>query len=156
MRSTQVTGTGIAMLILLAAALYGESLTGFKLSATLIVFMLVLVQVIAGVVVYRHALGRHFRSVKTYHRVAGYVIIGIYIAVSTFCILLLVPSVGKYADLRVMLHMALGTAGYVAFPLKLFWVKRKNGYSRTTVLLGIIFATIVSGIFATTVLRFPA
>jgi len=156
MKESQVTGAGIAVFILLAAALYGGSLTGFKLSATRIVFMLVLIQVIAGVVVYRHGLGKHFRSIRRYHRAAGFAIIGIYIAVSLFCILVLVPSVGKYADLRVMRHMAFGAAGYVVFPLKLLWVTRKNGYSRTTVLLGIVFAIVVSGIFATTALMFPA
>ena len=122
-----------------------------KIDTTKIAFFLIFPQLFAGFSIYRAKFISYFNLFRMYHRVFGYVLIGIFIIISTFCIFVNVPCLEGFPNFIILSHMVLGILGFGIFALKLYWV-RKSPYSYPTVTLGIIFAAIFTGLFITGVL----
>lgn len=157
--------TGFIILVILSAILYTKDLIGkeiveetvhdFKIDNTTFAFFLIFPQLFAGFSLYKFKFKSLFRFFRFYHKIFGFVLIGIYLIVSFFCIYFEIPLLNEFPGLRVFSHIVFGLAGYMAILMKIFWVVKKSAYSGTTALLGSIIAITLTGLFISSVLLHP-
>ncbi len=150
-----IIGAGFAILFILFILIFREDaeIYDVKIDATKLAFLLIFPQLFAGVSIFRAKFISYFNLFRMYHRVFGYVIIGIFIVISIFCIYVNVPLLKGFPNFKIMSHMIFGILGFGIFYLKLYWVK-KSPYTYPTATLGIIFAMIFTGLFITGVYLF--
>lgn len=150
-----VIGAGFAILFILFILIFREDaeIYDVKVDATKIAFLFVFPQLFVGFSIFRAKFISYFDLFRMYHRVFGYVIIGIFIVISIFCIYVNVPLLEGFPNFKIMSHMIFGILGFGIFSLKLYCVK-KSPYTYPTAILGVILATIITGLFITGVYLF--
>jgi hypothetical protein len=151
-RDVIVAGGAILSILLLLILREDAELYDIKVDTTKIAFFFIFPQLFAGLSIHRAKFVSYFNLLRTYHRVFGYMIIGAFLVISSFCIFVNVPML-KGLNVAIISHMIFGILGLGVFPLKLYWVG-KSPYTYPTALLGIIFAMIFTGLFVTGVLLF--
>ncbi|HEY9246190.1 MAG TPA: hypothetical protein VIO11_05010 [Candidatus Methanoperedens sp.] len=151
-RDVIVAGGAILSILLIIILREDAELYDIKVDATKIAFFFIFPQLFAGLSIHRAIFVSYFNLLRTYHRVFGYTIIGAFLVISSFCIFVNVPML-KGLNVAIISHMIFGILGFCVFPLKLYWVG-KSPYTHPTAILGIIFATIFTGLFVTGVLLF--
>lgn len=150
-----IIGTGFAILFILLMLILtvDRELYDIKKDVTKIAFLLIFPQLFAGLSIHRAIFVSYFNSFQIYHRIFGYVLIGIIIVISTICIFVNVPLLRGFPNLIIISHMIFGILGFGIFSLKLFWVN-KSPYTYQTAILGISLAAIFVGLFITGVYFF--
>jgi hypothetical protein len=150
-----VIGTGFTILFILFILILIKDtvLYDIKTDTTKTAFLLIFPQLFAGLSIYSAKFVSYFNLFRTYHRVFGYTLVGIFIVISIICISVNVPLLAGFPNYKVISHMSFGILGFIIFPLKLYWV-RNNPYTSPTAKLGIISAAIFTGLFVTGVYFF--
>jgi hypothetical protein len=151
-RDVIVVGGAILSILLILILKWDTELYDIKVDTTKVVFFFIFPQLFAGLSIHRAKFVSYFNLLRTYHRVFGYMIIGAFLVISSFCIFVNVPML-RNLNVAIISHMIFGILGLVIFPLKLYWIN-KSPYTYQTAVLGIIFAAIFAGLFVTGVLLF--
>lgn len=150
-----IIGAGFVILLILFMIIlrYDIEIYDIKKDMTKIAFLFIFPQLFAGYSIHQTKFISFFNLFRTYHRVFGYMLIGIFILISSFCIYVNVPLLRNFPNLTIISHMIFGILGFGVFSLKLYWAN-KSPYTFPTALLGITFAIIFAGLFITGVYLF--
>ena len=152
-RDVIIAGSAILFILFMLILREDTEIYDIKIDMTKIAYLLIFPQLFAGFSIYRAKFVSYFNSFRTYHRVFGYTLIGIFIVISAICIHVNVPLLKGFPNFKIMSHMIFGILGFGIFPLKIYRVK-KSPYTYPTAILGIIFAAVFTGLFVTGVLFF--
>lgn len=150
-----IIGSGIVILFILFMLILIEDteLYDIKKDMTKIAFLLIFPQLFAGYSIHNAKFISYFNLFRIYHRVFGYILIGIFIIISAICIYVNIPLLVGFPNFIIIYHMIFGILGFGIFPLKLYWAI-KSPYIYSTMMLGITFVAIITGIFITGVYFF--
>ncbi len=150
-----IIGAGFVILSILIMIIlrYDTEIYDIKKDMTKIAFLLIFPQLFAGYSIHQAKFISFFNFFRTNHRVFGYVLVGIYIIVASFCIFTNVPLLKDFLNLTINFHMIFGILGFGILSLKLYSVE-KSPYTKQTAILGTIMAVIFTGLFITGVYYF--
>ena len=151
-RDIIVAGCAILSIFIILILRKDTELYDIKVDITKMVFFFIFPQLFAGLSIHRAKFVSYFNVLRSYHRIFGYMIVGVFLVISSFCIFVNVPVL-KYLNATIVSHMIFGILGFVIFPLKLYWVN-KSPYTYQTAILGIVIAIIFAGLFITGVILF--
>lgn len=152
-RDVIIVGLAILSILFMLVLIEEKEIYDLKVDMTKIAYFLIFPQLFAGLSIHRAKFISYFNLFRTYHRVFGYTLIGIFVVISAICIFVNVPLLKVFPNFTIMSHMIFGILGFGIFSLKLYWVK-KSPYTYPTAILGITFAAIFTGLFITGVLFF--
>ena len=152
-RDQRVTSFAILSILFLLIFRETTEIYDVKVDMTKIAYSLIFPQLFAGLSIHRAKFVSFFNLFRIYHRIFGYMLIGVFIVISIFCIFVNVPLLEGFPNFKIISHMIFGILGFGIISLKLYWAIA-NPYTYPTAILGISLAVIFTGLFITGIFFF--
>ena len=152
-RDQMVTSFAILSILFLLIFRENTEIYDVKVDMTKIAYSLIFPQLFTGLSIHRAKFVSFFNLFRIYHRIFGYMLIGVFIVISIFCIFVNVPLLEGFPNFKIISHMIFGILGFGIISLKLYWAIA-NPYTYPTAILGISLGVIFTGLFITGIFFF--